>query len=251
MCENIKQFNQRNRCSSALPSAIAFLLENCMKLAIIWLIETLWLKLAISWLTETVQFVYMTMLVTFIHASYFCITPLSWSVLLKGHDMYFNFPVSFCFQNRAFELARIRTWNLLIRSQTRYPLRHKPPHTFKIGAQKSGEFKRTHHGAKVLSGELFGIFLGSWLIQWSCKVAKTVLHSQVISFHSQYAQGSNPGHGSGIASAFVKFALQPLLEECSRVAQWKRAGPITQRSVDRNHALLKPVFHLWKTPCIT
>ena len=24
------------------------------------------------------------------------------------------------------ELARIRTWNLLIRSQTRYPLRHKP-----------------------------------------------------------------------------------------------------------------------------
>ena len=26
----------------------------------------------------------------------------------------------------------------------------------------------------------------------------------------------------------------------SRVAQWKRAGPITQRSVDRNYALLKP-----------
>ena len=25
----------------------------------------------------------------------------------------------------------------------------------------------------------------------------------------------------------------------SRVAQWKRAGPITQRSVDRNHALLR------------
>ena len=24
----------------------------------------------------------------------------------------------------------------------------------------------------------------------------------------------------------------------SRVAQWKRAGPITQRSVDQNHALL-------------
>ena len=30
----------------------------------------------------------------------------------------------------------------------------------------------------------------------------------------------------------------------SRVAQWKRAGPITQRSVDRNHALLKPFFHV-------
>ena len=25
---------------------------------------------------------------------------------------------------------------------------------------------------------------------------------------------------------------------CSRVAQWKRAGPITQRSMDRNHSLL-------------
>ena len=24
------------------------------------------------------------------------------------------------------------------------------------------------------------------------------------------------------------------------MAQWKRAGPITQRSVDRNHALLSP-----------
>ena len=28
----------------------------------------------------------------------------------------------------------------------------------------------------------------------------------------------------------------------SRVAQWKRAGPITQRSVDRNHALLDIFF---------
>ena len=30
----------------------------------------------------------------------------------------------------------------------------------------------------------------------------------------------------------------------SRVAQWKRAGPITQRSVDRNYALLKTIFFL-------
>ncbi len=29
----------------------------------------------------------------------------------------------------------------------------------------------------------------------------------------------------------------------SRVAQWKRAGPITQRSVDRNHALLLMFSH--------
>ena len=33
----------------------------------------------------------------------------------------------------------------------------------------------------------------------------------------------------------------------SRVAQWKRAGPITQRSVDRNHALLKVFSHLSNT----
>ena len=29
----------------------------------------------------------------------------------------------------------------------------------------------------------------------------------------------------------------------SRVAQWKRAGPITQRSVDRNYALLVIFVH--------
>ena len=31
----------------------------------------------------------------------------------------------------------------------------------------------------------------------------------------------------------------------SRVAQWKRAGPITQRSVDRNYALLWIFFYLF------
>ena len=36
----------------------------------------------------------------------------------------------------------------------------------------------------------------------------------------------------------IKTSWQLVLED-SRVAQWKRAGPITQRSVDRNHALLK------------
>ena len=33
----------------------------------------------------------------------------------------------------------------------------------------------------------------------------------------------------------------------SRVAQWKRAGPITQRSVDRNYALLE-IFFLFFPP---
>ena len=34
------------------------------------------------------------------------------------------------------------------------------------------------------------------------------------------------------------YSLNLALRSISRVAQWKRAGPITQRSVDRNHALL-------------
>ena len=32
----------------------------------------------------------------------------------------------------------------------------------------------------------------------------------------------------------------------SRVAQWKRAGPITQRSVDRNYALLRIFCKFWR-----
>ena len=39
-------------------------------------------------------------------------------------------------------------------------------------------------------------------------------------------------------SALYELATLGHLEHGSRVAQWKRAGPITQRSVDRNHALL-------------
>ncbi len=37
--------------------------------------------------------------------------------------------------------------------------------------------------------------------------------------------------------SFKKKKKLPIFK--SRVAQWKRAGPITQRSVDRNYALLK------------
>ena len=35
---------------------------------------------------------------------------------------------------------------------------------------------------------------------------------------------------------------KPFTSSNSRVAQWKRAGPITQRSVDRNYALLRNIF---------
>ena len=41
----------------------------------------------------------------------------------------------------------------------------------------------------------------------------------------------SPRLNSGLAQVSCHF-------HGSRVAQWKRAGPITQRSVDRNHALL-------------
>ena len=40
----------------------------------------------------------------------------------------------------------------------------------------------------------------------------------------------------------VQIYTQALHEQESRVAQWKRAGPITQRSVDRNYALLKHFY---------
>ena len=58
--------------------------------------------------------------------------------------------------------------------------------------------------------------------------------------------GSNPTSDNNLFLAFASsdslmlniiFQLKPV--EDSRVAQWKRAGPITQRSVDRNHGLLK------------
>ena len=57
--------------------------------------------------------------------------------------------------------------------------------------------------------------------------------------------GSNPTSDNNLFLAFASsdslmhniiFQLNPV--EDSRVAQWKRAGPITQRSVDRNYALL-------------
>ena len=44
----------------------------------------------------------------------------------------------------SFELARIRTWNLLIRSQTRYPLRHKPL-VKPIGRVPLTHFKKARH----------------------------------------------------------------------------------------------------------
>ena len=64
--------------------------------------------------------------------------------------------------------------------------------------------------------------------------------------------GSNPTSDKILFALFLAYCIrkgtsvdggpQPLTD--SRVAQWKRAGPITQRSVDRNYALLVDFFHL-------
>lgn len=43
----------------------------------------------------------------------------------------------------------------------------------------------------------------------------------------------------GISISLQRFSITPTSHMKSRVAQWKRAGPITQRSVDRNYALLQ------------
>ena len=63
------------------------------------------------------------------------------------------------------EPARSRTWNLLIRSQTRYPLRHWPSHVGGWEADlPSSETRRRH------TSTFWSLFLGlkaafSWLVQ--------------------------------------------------------------------------------------
>ena len=53
---------------------------------------------------------------------------------------------------------------------------------------------------------------------------------------------------SSIIGIGVTLAVWPPISVNSRVAQWKRAGPITQRSVDRNYALLI-IFVFQPTKC--
>ena len=62
--------------------------------------------------------------------------------------------------------------------------------------------------------------------------------------------GSNPTSDNNLFLAFassdslmLNIILQLNPVEDSRVAQWKRAGPITQRSVDRVHSL--PYFFIF------
>ncbi len=47
--------------------------------------------------------------------------------------------------------------------------------------------------------------------------------------------------------AYCSYSIKWIFSIISRVAQWKRAGPITQRSVDRNHALLECFFSIIMT----
>ena len=64
--------------------------------------------------------------------------------------------------------------------------------------------------------------------------------------------GSNPTSDKIIFALFLAYYIRkgtninrgPYSLTDSRVAQWKRAGPITQRSVDRNYALLVGFFFI-------
>ena len=55
---------------------------------------------------------------------------------------------------------------------------------------------------------------------------------------------SNPPTSMYMGVMIRKRNTQP--NTCSRVAQWEHAGPITQRSMDRNHPLLEFLsFHIF------
>ena len=63
--------------------------------------------------------------------------------------------------------------------------------------------------------------------------------------HNPDVRGSKPCSASIIFSEKINITFHYIFSfisstngQASRVAQWKRAGPITQMSVDRNHALL-------------
>ena len=67
---------------------------------------------------------------TVVETVFTSVCPISASVNVSKMSLH---PIFICWNSveyrsstKKFELARSRTWNLLIRSQTRYPLRHKP-----------------------------------------------------------------------------------------------------------------------------
>ena len=72
-------------------------------------------------------------------------------------------------------------------------------------------------------------------------VAKLVLYTYILNSSAKLSSGLRI-----ISERNLRILLciyMKYLHYCdSRVAQWKRAGPITQRSVDRNYALLTFLF---------
>ena len=52
--------------------------------------------------------------------------------------------------------------------------------------------------------------------------------------------------GEKVSETVYKGHCCPIVASASRVAQWERAGPITQRSMDRNHPLLVLFSIYWE-----
>ncbi len=78
--------------------------------------------------------------------------------------------------------------------------------------------------------------------------------------HNPEVDGSKPSpatafcflyHGLSTGALIALLLGSDVCVCASRVAQWKRAGPITQRSMDRNHPLLLlPFAFLFDGPSI-
>ena len=64
--------------------------------------------------------------------------------------------ISLALSHKSSEPARIRTWNLLIRSQTRYPLRHRS-HTAIFGSNFGKAIDLTRYRCSVYVSQLIDI----------------------------------------------------------------------------------------------
>ena len=90
---------------------------------------------------------------------------------------------------------------------------------------------------------IFPIYLHSLIFKGD-KVQKNIIHTHtiILGLHCYFDSGAI--FHTNFQPRFCYKSAELVTRNVSRVAQWKRAGPITQRSVDRNHALLEILFFL-------